>query len=136
MFQQLKKYSDFSLLFLRLVVGVIFIVHGLQKISIWKMVSNKEMSVEVILLMKILSIIEPLAGLVLILGIYVDIAALILAIIMVGAIAMKIFVFKVGFTALNATGWEFDLVLLASNLVLLFGGGGKLILIRSRTETN
>jgi uncharacterized membrane protein YphA (DoxX/SURF4 family) len=92
------------------------------------MTPNAQMSAGVLSLMKLLSIIEPLAGLALILGIGLNLAALVLALIMIGAILMKIFVFKVGFIALQATGWELDLALLAANLVLFLGGGGKLVL--------
>jgi putative oxidoreductase len=128
MLQQLNKYYDFGLLFLRLTVGAIFIVHGLQKLAMWNMAPNAQMGAGALLLMKLLSITEPLAGAVLILGIWVNLAALVLAFIMLGAILMKIFVFKVGFVALQTTGWELDLALLAANLVLLLGGGGKLAL--------
>jgi putative oxidoreductase len=128
MLQQLNKYYDFGLLFLRLAVGAIFIVHGLQKLAMWNMAPNAQMGAGALLLMKLLSIIEPLAGAVLILGVWVNLAALVLALIMLGAILMKIFVFKVGFIALQATGWELDLALLAANLVLFLGGGGKLVL--------
>jgi putative oxidoreductase len=138
MFQQLNKYSDFGLLFLRLAVGAIFIVHGLQKLTMWNMAPNAQMGAGALLLMKLLSIIEPLAGAVLILGAWVNLAALVLALIMLGAILMKIFVFKVGFIALRATGWELDLALLAANLVLLLGGGGKLVLGKNnrRSQSN
>ena len=128
MLQQLNKYYDFGLLSLRLAVGAIFIVHGLQKFAMWNMTPNARMGAGVLSLMKLLSIIEPLAGAALILGAWVNLAALALALIMLGAILMKIFVFKVGFIALQATGWELDLALLAANLVLLLGGGGKLVL--------
>jgi len=128
MLQQLNKYYDFGLLFLRLAVGAIFIVHGLQKLAMWNMAPNAQMGAGALLLMKLLSITEPLAGAVLILGIWINLAALVLALIMLGAILMKIFVFKVGFVALQTTGWELDLALLAANLVLLLGGGGKLVL--------
>jgi putative oxidoreductase len=128
MLQQLNKYYDFGLLFLRLAVGAIFIVHGLQKLAMWNMALNTQMGAGALLLMKLLSIIEPLAGAVLILGVWVNLAALVLALIMLGAILMKIFVFKVGFIALQATGWELDLALLAANLVLFLGGGGNLVL--------
>jgi putative oxidoreductase len=138
MLQQLNKYSDFGLLFLRLAVGAIFIVHGLQKLAMWNMAPNAQMGAGALLLMKLLSIIEPLAGLALVLGIGLNLAALVLAFIMLGAILMKIFVFKVGFIALQATGWELDLALLAANLVLFLGGGGKLVLGKNnrRSQSN
>jgi uncharacterized membrane protein YphA (DoxX/SURF4 family) len=53
---------------------------------------------------------------------------------MIGAIAVKIFVMKVGFTELQTTGWEFDLILLAANINLILFGGGKYALKRDRKE--
>jgi putative oxidoreductase len=134
MFKKLYSYSDFGLLLLRVVVGVIFIVHGMAKWSMWGMTPSEQMPGGMLVLMKILSIIEPLAGIALILGLFTQISALVLAVIMIGAIAVKIFVMKVGFTELQTTGWEFDLILLAANINLILFGGGKYALKRDRKE--
>ena len=118
----LHRHADWALLILRLVVGAIFLYHGYAK---WGMETPNT-------IMSILKFAEPLAGIALILGVLTQLAALGLAIIMAGAIYMKATGF--GSSALDlagtfapqgSTGWEFDLVLLASAIVLLFMGAGK-----------
>lgn len=61
-----------------------------------------------------------------ILGIYVQIVALILGIIMIGAITIKTMKWHFPFGAIDKTGWEFDLILLAANFVLFMNGGGAI----------
>lgn len=121
----LQRYGDWGLLALRLAIGVIFLYHGTQKWGLWSAVPEG-MPANALLLMKILSIAEPLGGAALILGFLTQFAALGLAIIMLGAIYTKSQVTGVGFAAADSTGWEFDLVLLAGNLVLFFLSAGRL----------
>lgn len=70
--------------------------------------------------------VEFLSSIGMILGIYVQLAALLLAIVMVGAIYFKIAKWHMPFGAMDKTGWEFDLVLLATNVILLVNGGGAI----------
>lgn len=113
----LKKFDSFGFLFLRIAIGAIFIVHGVQKFGVW---SNPPAKMAII--MKILSIVEPLGGIAMILGIFVPLASIGLGIIMLGAIYTKIVVFKTGFSG----GWEFDFIILAGCVSLFFTGSGKL----------
>ncbi len=115
-----RPYSDVALLLLRLSLGAIFIYHGMAK---WGADSG---------LMQVLSFVEPIAGLVILLGVVSEIGAFALAVVMIGAIYMKMTGF--GQTALNitgtfakqgGTGWEFDLILLAGCLIVLTMGAGK-----------
>ncbi len=76
-------------------------------------------------IMKLLSIVEPLGGLALIVGLFSQPAALGLAMIMVGAIYMKITTFKTGFIGQKGAGWELDLVVLASSVLLFLAGAGR-----------
>ena len=69
-----------------------------------------------------LGIVEGLAGLGLILGVYTQVSALVLSVVMLGAIYMKTMKWKVPFTTMTGTGWEFDLILLAANLFILASG--------------
>ncbi len=117
-------YRDWALLVLRLAVGVIFIYHGQQKWGLWNAEPSAMMSAGQIYLMRFLSVVEPLGGLGLILGSLTQWAALGLALIMLGAIYTKMFVWQIGFA--GTAGWEFDLILLAANLVLLAMGAGAL----------
>lgn len=119
MFPALKRHGDIAFLILRLVIGIIFLYHGWMKLS--GLMAGNEMSG----IMTILAIAEPLGGLALILGFLTQLASLGLAIIMIGAIYMKMTAFGVGFAGSQATGWEFDLMILAGCIVLLFIGAGK-----------
>ena len=125
MMPSLTKYSDWALLVLRLAIGAIFIYHGTMK---WNMEDPNTT-------MMILKFAEPLGGIALILGVLTQLAALGLSIIMIGAIYMKATGFGQGaFDLLGTFGnggkWEFDLMVLAGCLVLLFMGAGKIALGR------
>ncbi len=45
---------------------------------------------------------------------------------MVGAIGMKMMKWGVPFGAMDKTGWEFDLILLAANIAIILGGDGSI----------
>ena len=74
-------------------------------------------------------IIEIASALALVFGVYTQLAALVLGIIMIGAIGTKLMKWGVPFAAMDKTGWEFDLVLLFALLSILLGGGGSIGLI-------
>ena len=74
----------------------------------------------------VLGLVELLAGIGIILGFYTQLAALLLAIIMLGAIFVKKMKWRVSFAAMDKTGWEFDLILLAANIAILLTGGGSI----------
>jgi len=110
---------------LRVVIGVIFIVHGKQKMGSWKATPGEPMSG----LMKILSVAEPAGGAVLILGfltqlpfigILSQLAVIGLALVMISAIWFKVTKWNVPFTVQSSTGWEFDLVILAGLIAIFF----------------
>ena len=121
---KLSSHKGWGSLILRLGVGGIFLFHGIQKWSLWTAAPD-QMQPSLLSLMKFLSVVEPLGGLALVLGFLTPLAALGLAIIMVGAIYFKIQVWNFPFAAANATGWEFDLSLLLSCLALMLSGAGK-----------
>jgi len=127
MFPSLKNYWPWTLLFVRVVLGVVFIMHGYQKWTIWSGIPQG-MPSWLGVLFQVLSILEPLAGLAILVGIITEWAALALAIVMVGAIVFKIGMLQMPFSAGNATGWEFDLSLLALAVSLVASGGGPLSL--------
>lgn len=117
------KCTQWSLFFLRLVVGFIFVFHGFQKFALWGDVGSS-MAPNMLLLMKVTSVIEFVAGLALMLGIWARLAAAALALVMIGSIYFLQFVMNVGFSTASGAGWEYNLVLLASLLCLKFGGPG------------
>ena len=120
----LLAYESAGLFVLRLVVAIVFIYHGWPKIKGYKkMASGMGMPAAAVL---ILGLVETLSGLALLLGVYTQLAALLLIIIMLGAIKMKMFKWNIPFSGGNSTGWEYELILLAANAAILFGGGGSI----------
>ncbi len=119
-------YSDLGLLVLRLAVAVIFIYHSLPKLKNFKMISQgMGMSAGFVLS---LGLAEFFSSVALVLGVYTNIASALLALVMVGAIYFKTTKWKVLFSAMDKTGWEFDFILLAANLAIFFSGAGSLAL--------
>lgn len=116
--------ANLGLFILRLVVAIIFLYHGLPKLMKAGMMGQM-MGVsggKVFML----GAVEVFSSAGLILGIYVRLAAILLSVVMVGAIGMKIMKWKVPFAAMDKTGWEFDLILLAANVAILLSGGGAI----------
>lgn len=120
----LLQYGDAGLLILRLALGAVFIVHGWPKIQKAKtMASGMGVSAAFV---TVLGLVEVLAALGVILDVFIQLAALILAVVMLGALKMKILDWKMSFMAHDKTGWEFDLMLLAAAIVILVTGGGNI----------
>jgi uncharacterized membrane protein YphA (DoxX/SURF4 family) len=133
-----SPYSDWGLLILRLATGIIFLVHGWPKLNPNSPMkgpagfggSLKQMGVPLpILFGWLVALLETAGAILLILGLGTRILAILFAINMLVAILVaKRRVMKVGFTARQATGWEFDFALLAISLALLFTGAGSIAL--------
>ncbi|PJE76117.1 hypothetical protein COV04_01135 [Candidatus Uhrbacteria bacterium CG10_big_fil_rev_8_21_14_0_10_48_11] len=119
----LSVYGALALLCLRIALGVIFIVHGKAKWGMWKMQPSEQMPAGMLVKMKILAITETLGGIAVLFGFLTQLAALGLALIMLGAMDFKIRTMKRHFVD-SAGGWEFDLILLAASLALVLLGSG------------
>ncbi|MBI2063286.1 MAG: DoxX family protein [Candidatus Yanofskybacteria bacterium] len=120
--------ANLGLLILRLAVAIIFLYHGLPKLMKAGMMGQMMgMSGGEVFM---LGMIEALSGIGLLLGIYIQLASILLSIVMVGAIYFKMTKWKTRFSAMDKTGWEFDFILLASNLAIFFTGGGYYRLIQ------
>src|SRR3989338_4074645 len=114
-FKALQKNKDVSILLLRVVIGAIFILHGYMK---W---SNFDGTFTV---MNILAIAEPLGGVAILIGALTRWAALGLAIIMLGAMQMKIG--NVGIAGFAGKGGlEFDAIIFAACVMVMTMGSGK-----------
>ena len=105
------QFNAWGLWFLQFAVGVIFIVHGWPK--------TKKMSNFFGIGGGLHGLIEVIGGAALIFGFYVREVALVFSLIMLGAIYFKRFKWNIPFSSHTATGWEFDLILLAASIFLL-----------------
>lgn len=121
----LTRFGDIGLIALRLAIGIIFLVHGTFKWRMWEMEPSEHLSATMLTIFKILSIAEPLGAVAIILGFLTPYAAIGLSIVMIGAINMKINVMHLGFMARQGTGWEFEIMILAGLICILFLGSGK-----------
>jgi putative oxidoreductase len=128
MFPQLAQFTDYGLLLLRLMVGVVFVSSG------WSHVKDSEVRSKSIGMSKgftiFLGAAEIAGGPGVALGVFTQLAALGLILIMLGAIQKKMFVWHTGFWGEKSSGWHYDLMLLVMNLVIAFTNGGQLVLER------
>jgi putative oxidoreductase len=125
MFPALGGFTDTSLLLLRLMVGIVFITSG------WSHLSNPSQRSEDIGMSKgftaFLGAAELAGGLGVTFGIFTQLAAIGLILVMLGAIQKKVFVWRTGFWGPSGTnGWSYETMLIVMNLVILTTGGGNL----------
>ncbi len=118
--------TDWGILLLRVVVGIIFILHGLPKLKNARTMTQMMGMPQMAPAFALLGVVETLSGAALILGYWIPQASLALGIVMLGAIFMKVVKWHVPFTAHDKTGWEFDLVLLAANILIYLSQGGSI----------
>lgn len=114
--------GDWALLLVRIVLGALFLHHGIAKFAMWKMAPSAQMPLPMLSIMRALSIVETLGALGILLGIYTMASSFSLAVVMVGALYYKIGVWKKKFS--GDGGWELDLVLLAILVLLAAMGPG------------
>ena len=118
--------GSWGLLVLRVFLGVIFVYHAMPKLMMsGKMAKGMGWSSGSVIL---LGLVELLSGLALVLGFYAEIGALLVGIIMLGALFHKMFKWNVPFFAMDKTGWEFDFILLGAAVAVLFLGAGAISL--------
>jgi len=123
----LGQFSDLALLFMRLLVGWVFIWSG------WSHASDPVARGKSIGLSpgvtRFLGVAELAGGLGVALGVLPQLAALGLILVMLGAIQRKIFVWHTGFWGKSSDGWHYDLLFIAMCLVIATTGGGRFVLL-------
>jgi putative oxidoreductase len=126
-FAFLGQFADLALLFMRLLVGWVFIWSG------WSHVTQPVERGKSIGLSpgftRFLGVAELAGGLGVALGVLTQLAALGLVLVMLGAIQKKIFVWHTGFWGKSSDGWHYDLLFVAMCLVIATTGGGSLVLL-------
>ena len=125
----LHHLNDWALLVLRLGLGIVFLVHGIQKRAMWKMQPSAQMPAGQLTILKVLSIAEPLSGLAMIGGLLTQVAAVGQAVVMLSAIRLKAGMMKKAFT--GDGGWELDFIILAAALAMIVLGAGRFSLDRA-----
>jgi putative oxidoreductase len=128
-FPQLAQFTDVALLFLRFMVGIVFVTSG------YKHLKDPEARSKDIGMSKSFTVVlgaaEFVGGLGVTSGVLAQLAAIGLILIMLGAIQKKIFVWHTGFWGKSdTTGWSYDVMLVVMNLVIVTTGGGNLSLTR------
>lgn len=115
-----SKLHDITHFGIRAAIGVIFLIHGVSKFNpgFSGFLTNVGLPVE---LQMPIALLETIGGILLILGIMTRISSALLSIDMLGAI----FYIKHAANITGQGGYELDLILLASNLVVLVSGPGK-----------
>jgi putative oxidoreductase len=122
----LEFLTDYGLLFLRIMVGLIFIDSGYDDLK------DPDARAKSIGMPKgfilFLAIAELAGGAGVILGILHQLAAIGLILIMLGAIQKKLFVWKTGFWGKDGPGWYYELTIVAMLCVVLFTDGGRFVI--------
>ena len=113
----LTQYFDKAFWVLQAVVGLIFIIHSSGKIKNPAGIASAYGAPAFVGLLH--GLVEMAGGILLIANFYVQYVGIVFVLIMLGAIFFKIVKWKMPFMAQNATGWEFDLVLLAANILFI-----------------
>ena len=120
---QLFRFSDLSLLLLRIMVAVVFLSSG------WGHLANPEDRSKNIGTSKAFTVFlgaaEVAGSLGVIFGVLTQFAAIGLILVMLGAIQKKVFVWHTGFWGKDGYGWHYDLMLVVMNLVIACTGGGS-----------
>lgn len=105
---------------LRIGLAAVFIYHGLPKLKNPSSVASIYGAPSFVGLVH--GLVEVLGGLALVLGIYDRQAALVLSVIMLGALYFHLFKWRTPFSKKGiGPGWEFELILLGGLLTLLLG---------------
>jgi putative oxidoreductase len=128
-FPQLAQFTDVALLLLRLMIGAVFITSGCEHLK------DPEARSKSIGMSKgftiFLGAVELAGGLGVVSGVFAQLAAVVLILVMLGAIEKKIFVWHSGFWGKDGeNGWSYDTMVIVMNLVIVTTGGGNLSLGR------
>jgi len=128
-FPQLTRFTDRALLFLRPMVGIVFVTSAYNHL---RDPAARSKSIGMSKSFTIfLGAAEFAGALGVIAGVLTEPAAIGLILVMLGAIQKKIFVWHTGFWGKSGTdGWSYELMMVVMNLVIVTTGGGDLSLAR------
>jgi len=124
----LDQFTDYALLFLRLMVGLVFADSGMRDLR--DPVARGSSIGLPASVTRLLGIAELAGGLAVIVGIWPQLAAIGLVLIMSGALQKKIFVWKTGFWGKDGLGWNYELILVSMLIVVICTDGARLVVLR------
>jgi putative oxidoreductase len=128
MFPHMDQFTDYALLCLRLMAGLVFAFSGYIDI---KDPDARSKSIELPKAFTVfLGFAELLGGVAIIFGVLTQLAAIGLIVIMLGALQKKIFAWRTGFWGKDGLGWNYELILISMLLVILCTDGGGLVVLR------
>lgn len=124
LFPELLRLSDLALFLLRLWIAIIFVTSG------WSHVTKPQERGESLGMPAsatfVLGAVEVLGSVLLVIGLWIQLAAAALILTMLGATWKKMFVWKTGFWGEESNGWYYDVLYLICNFVILATGGGAI----------
>jgi putative oxidoreductase len=124
----LARFTDLSILLLRLFVALVFVTSGASHL---KDPEARSKSIEMPKSFTIfLGIAEVAGGLGVAFGVLTQFAAIGLILIMLGAVYKKIFAWHTGFWGEKASGWHYDLMFILMNIVIACTNGGAYVLLK------
>ena len=124
----LSRYTDWALLFMRIMFGSVFFASGFAHLR-HPQARAESLGLGVGLTIFI-GLAEVCGSLGVIFGVLPQLAALGLIPIMMGAIYMKIAEWKTGFWGEQSMGWHYDLLFVVMALVIVCTDGGRFVLLR------
>jgi putative oxidoreductase len=128
MFPQLARFTDLSLLLLRVMVGLVFVNSGYHQLKgPAAYAKNIGMSEPFTIFLGIASVAGSLG---VAFGVLTQLAAFGLILIMLGAIQKKIFAWHLPFLSEKGSGWHYDVIFILMNLVIICTNGGAYVLMR------
>ncbi len=121
------QLTDFALLFLRIIIAIIFFSSGRSHATHPKERGESlGMPKSVAFL---LGVAEMIAAISIATGIFTQLGAGLIIATMLGAIYMKLFVWKTGFYAKEGYGWHYDLLILLGVFVIFTTAGGNYVIL-------
>jgi len=120
---EMAHYTDLSLFLLRVMIAIVFGTSGFHLIrtpqgKVEGLGHHPGFAI-------FLGVVELGASISMILGLLTPIIAVLLIIILIGAIILKVGKWNIGFWGEDSMGWHYDLILLCMNFVILCTGGGS-----------
>ncbi len=117
----------YALLALRIITGIVFFSSG--RTDLQKPAERGKATGLSLGGIKFLGVMEIIAGISVVFGIFAQIGAIIIMVVMLGAMYKKKFEWKIGFYDEKDIGWHYDLTWFISAFVILATAGGAFTII-------